>query len=74
MGILTGISEFLSLRYRKMGYFADLVRRGESYTPVPWDVAKELWYWRNPESKVEIPIPEEFAPYRKDDPVNFHLD
>ena len=74
MGILTGLSEFLSIRYRKMGYCADLERQGASYAHAPWDVAKELWYWRNHEEKVDIPIPDEFAIYHKEDPINFHLD
>ena len=48
----------------------DLVAEGKPYAPEPWDVARELWYWKGPEAEVDIPTPRDCIIYRKFGRIN----
>ena len=57
-----------------MGFATDLFTKANHTPPTPWDVAKELRYWGDPEERVDIPTPKAYGLFRKDDPVISHLD
>ena len=48
----------------------DLISSGNAFTPEPWGLAHELWYWRDPEGKVDISLPKECTLLNKHDRLN----
>ena len=49
----------------------DLVSSGNAFTPEPWDLAHELWYWHDHEDKIDIPLPKDCTLLNKHDRLNY---
>ena len=52
----------------------DNVVLGNPFQPKPRGIAHELWYWKESEGAIDIPIPKDFQLLRKYDRLNSPLD
>ena len=57
-----------------MGFLKAMVKNGEDYTPAPWGVANELWYWVDSEKDIHSPLPKDCISYRKFDRLDCTVD
>ena len=44
-----------------MSSYNDLVEAGNNFRPVPWQVAKTIYYWTDSDKSPDIPIPKEWT-------------
>ena len=48
----------------------DRVASGLAFQPEPWDLSRELWYWKGPKEMIDIPLPKDTSLLRKWDGEN----